>query len=56
MLGAGGRHTVVSGQRWSDGMSLTLAWGRGDDGQLGLGRLTSYASAPAPVWELMPHS
>ena len=35
--------------RWEDGRPVVLSFGRGDDGQLGLGRLTSSFPSPKPV-------
>lgn len=42
-MGAGGRHSVISATTWEDGSAVVCSWGRGDDGQLGIGRLTSCA-------------
>lgn len=42
-MGAGGRHSVISATTWEDGHAVVYSWGRGDDGQLGVGTLTSCA-------------
>jgi len=48
-VGGGGRHTLAVVQRASDGAKRMYAWGRNDDGQLGVGTTFSDQREPLRV-------